>query len=462
MPYIGIQPLTGRFAIVDQISGGFNGINTQFRIRVGGLDTEPGQASNMAVFLNGSGQTPSGNATYNSSSFDFSVDGSILTFVTPPPAGTTFYGEIFGSVLGIGQPSDNTVVPASITTNENANFVFPADITATGDIAGVSGIFTVLSGSTEVFGGFVLGTSGEFGSLDVINKLTVKDLELENDVTVSGDLTVIGNYLSVTGNMDLTSGTITAKSGTITGLKSTTINTQNITAVERVKGQRVEAVSGQFTTNLSGNFVQGPTISGENLVTAPSGVFTNISGNELHINELTVTGKITLTGVNVSGIIGGNLHVSGLFAHSGFFEETLSGATITGGTVNATTGNFVQLNAENFNPTTIEAVTGIFTNLVSGVSGVFDNLNFNGTVESKTGVFTETLSGATITGDTINATNINATLLTGEVITATQRFNVPSVSVISGSLEERTVVGRTGISVTTSGVIIFGPVTILP
>ena len=53
MPYIGPEPRSGRFAIVDQISGSFNGVNTDFRIRVAGANTEPGLPSNMVVYLNG-------------------------------------------------------------------------------------------------------------------------------------------------------------------------------------------------------------------------------------------------------------------------------------------------------------------------------------------------------------------------------------------------------------------------
>ena len=210
MPYIGPAPQSARFAIVDQISGGFNGVNTEFRIRVGGLNTEPGTAANMLIVLNGSGQTPSGNATYGAN-FDYSVSGSVLTFETPPPAGTTFYGEIFGPTLGIGQPSDNTVLPASITSNSAADFIFPADVTATGTINGASGIFTVVSGSTRVFGQFVRGTSGQFDTLDVINTFTAQDFVVENDIVVSGDLSVSGNISTTTGNITATSGIVSGQ-----------------------------------------------------------------------------------------------------------------------------------------------------------------------------------------------------------------------------------------------------------
>ena len=460
MPYIGPEPRSGRYAIVDQISGSFNGVNTDFRIRVAGANTEPGLPSNMIVFLDGIAQTPSGNITYGTG-FDFSTQGSILTFETPPAAGTAFYAEILGPVLGIGQPSDNTVVPGSITSVSGTNFIFPGGIEASGNIDARDIDATRISGSTSVFGTFVQGVSGEFNRLEA-DTLVIDTIDIRS-ITITGDLFVSGNYISQTGNLNLTQGTMTSSGVVTTGLTAVGINAQTIEATENITADSgVRAPSGIFTTTLSGNFIESATeVRAGQLVTAPTGVFTNISGDELHINDLTVTGSLNITGINISGFIGGNLTVSGLFAQSGFFEQSLSGNTITGNEINAISGNFDVLTADNFSPTTIEAVTGIFTNLVSGVSGVFDDLNFNGAVQSKSGIFTEFLSGLTITGE-----GLNVPFITGEF------FNTEDIQVerlrlqtfISGNpaADPVTVTGSTGIEVTTSGVIIYGPVTILP
>jgi hypothetical protein len=45
---------------------------------------------------------------------DFSVAGSTITFTTPPTSGTTFFAYLLGDTLHIGQPSDGTVITASI------------------------------------------------------------------------------------------------------------------------------------------------------------------------------------------------------------------------------------------------------------------------------------------------------------------------------------------------------------
>ena len=117
-----------------------------------------------------------------------------------------------------------------------------------------------------------------------------------------------------------------------TGLTAVGISAQTIEASENITADSgVRAPSGIFTTTLSGNFIESATdVRAGQLVTAPTGVFTNLSGDELHINDLTVTGSLNITGINISGFIGGNLTVSGLFAQSGFFEQSLSGNTITG------------------------------------------------------------------------------------------------------------------------------------
>ena len=460
MPYIGPEPRSGRYAIVDQISGSFNGVNTDFRIRVAGANTEPGLPSNMIVFLDGIAQTPSGNITYGTG-FDFSTQGSILTFETPPAAGTAFYAEILGPVLGIGQPSDNTVVPGSITSVSGTDFIFPGGIEASGNIDARDIDGTRISGSTSVFGTFVEGVSGEFQRLEV-NTLDIDTINIRS-LTITGDLFVSGNYVSQTGNLNLTQGTMTSSGVVTTGLTAVGINAQTIEASENITAASgVRAPSGIFTTTLSGNFIESATtISGGQLVTAPTGVFTNISGDELHINDLTVTGSLNITGINISGFIGGNLTVSGLFAQSGFFEQTLSGNTITGNTINAISGNFDVLTADTFEPTTITAETGIFTTVVSGASGEFDAFQFNGILTTKTGIFTELCSGLQISGEGGTFTNVTGDFFNTNDIQV-ERLRLQTFISGNPASDPVTVTGSTGIEVTTSGVIIYGPVTILP
>jgi hypothetical protein len=114
MAYIGQDPVIGRYIIVDQISGGFNGTASGFTLAAGGQGVIPGLAQNVLLSLGGVIQQPG---------TDYTVSGSGITFTTPPLSGTTFFATVLGDVQAVGTPSDGTVLPASIATS--GTFVFP-------------------------------------------------------------------------------------------------------------------------------------------------------------------------------------------------------------------------------------------------------------------------------------------------------------------------------------------------
>ena len=127
MAYIGQDPVIGRYIIVDQISGGFNGTASGFTLAAGGQGVIPGLAQNVLLSLGGVIQQPG---------TDYTVSGSGITFTTPPLSGTTFFATVLGDVQAVGTPSDGTVLPASIATS--GTFVFP-NITTTGTTLIASG-----------------------------------------------------------------------------------------------------------------------------------------------------------------------------------------------------------------------------------------------------------------------------------------------------------------------------------
>jgi hypothetical protein len=121
LSYIGQQPVVGRYIKIDQISGGFNGTASGFTLAAGGQGVLPGTARNLMLSLGGVIQEPE---------VDFTTSGSGITFTTPPVSGTTFFCVVFGDMQAIGQPSDGTVIPASIAAS--GIFTFPDSVNVNG------------------------------------------------------------------------------------------------------------------------------------------------------------------------------------------------------------------------------------------------------------------------------------------------------------------------------------------
>jgi hypothetical protein len=130
MAYIGQQPVVGRYILLDQISGGFNGTTSGFTMSTAGgvQGVKPGLAQNVLLSLGGVIQQPG---------VDYTISGSGITFTTPPVSGTTFFATVLGDAQSVGTPSDGTVTPASIAAG--FDFAFPN--------VNVTGVTTIASGS---------------------------------------------------------------------------------------------------------------------------------------------------------------------------------------------------------------------------------------------------------------------------------------------------------------------------
>ena len=131
--YIGQQPVVGRYILLDQISGGFNGTTSGFTMSTAGgvQGVKPGLAQNVLLSLGGVIQQPG---------VDYTISGSGITFTTPPVSGTTFFATVLGDAQSVGTPSDGTVTPASIAAG--FDFAFPN--------VNVTGVITIASGSAAV------------------------------------------------------------------------------------------------------------------------------------------------------------------------------------------------------------------------------------------------------------------------------------------------------------------------
>lgn len=135
---------------VDNISSSFNGSTTSFPLTVSGSSISPENPQQLLVSLGGIIQNPNQ---------DYSISGSNILFSTAPASGLTFFGIYLGISLPLGQISDNTVSPSSLTTGgpqwtSNGNVVVSGILTASSFVGDGSGL-TNVSGA----GGSGLGTA---------------------------------------------------------------------------------------------------------------------------------------------------------------------------------------------------------------------------------------------------------------------------------------------------------------
>ena len=107
MPYIGKTPTVGNFQVCDAISV-VNG-QAAYTLQVGGVNVAPESANHMLVSLNGILQKPGSS---------FTISGSTMTFASNLATGDVIdFVQILGSVVDLGQPSDDTVTAAKLNNS---------------------------------------------------------------------------------------------------------------------------------------------------------------------------------------------------------------------------------------------------------------------------------------------------------------------------------------------------------
>ena len=98
MAYVGKAPSSGRYSILDDISGSFTGSTAgPFNLTVNGTAISPGNEANCIISISGVVQDPSA----------FTITGSQITFSSNPAASDTFFGTVLGDVFDIGTPTDS-------------------------------------------------------------------------------------------------------------------------------------------------------------------------------------------------------------------------------------------------------------------------------------------------------------------------------------------------------------------
>ena len=150
MAYIGKAPQSGRYSILDDISGSFTGSTAgPFNLTVNGSAISPQNEANVIISISGVIQEPQ---------TAYVITNNQITFTSNPSATDTFFGTVLGDVYDIGTPSDGSVSAGSLgSTFFVKNNQTWTSINMTGSNNGalvgpvtVSGTITIPSGSTFV------------------------------------------------------------------------------------------------------------------------------------------------------------------------------------------------------------------------------------------------------------------------------------------------------------------------
>ena len=150
MAYIGKAPQSGRYSILDDISGSFTGSTLgPFNLTVNGNAISPQNEANCIISLSGVVQEPQ---------TAYVITGSQISFTSNPSATDTFFGTVLGDVFDIGTPTDSTVSASSLSSSffvknnqtwTNINMTGSNNGALVGPVT-ISGTITIPSGSTFV------------------------------------------------------------------------------------------------------------------------------------------------------------------------------------------------------------------------------------------------------------------------------------------------------------------------
>ena len=137
MPFIGQQPITGAYSVLDDIT---TSATATYNLQLNSAAYSPASANNLLVSLNGVIQKPGSS---------FTISGSQITFSSALTSSDSIDFIIaLGDVLSVGTPTDGSVATAKIApsavTVDKINF--PTKTTMTGD--GSDTTLTINSGRT--------------------------------------------------------------------------------------------------------------------------------------------------------------------------------------------------------------------------------------------------------------------------------------------------------------------------
>ncbi len=130
MPFIGQQPITGAYSVLDDIT---TSATATYNLQLNSAAYSPASANNLLVSLNGVIQKPGSS---------FTISGSQITFSSALTSSDSIDFIIaLGDVLSVGTPTDGSVAtakiaPSAVTTAKiNANAVTAAKMASTLDLS---------------------------------------------------------------------------------------------------------------------------------------------------------------------------------------------------------------------------------------------------------------------------------------------------------------------------------------
>ena len=188
MPFIGQEPLTGAYNVLDAITAS---ATATYNLQLNSVAFSPATANNLLVSLNCVIQKPGSS---------FNISGSTLTFSSALTSSDSIDFIIsLGDVLNVGTPSDGTVSTAKIGTGAVTDAKIATGITAsklTGGVpfAQLDNTFTKATidlSSTTIFTGIPVGVN--IIHLALFNCVSSGDIRIQ---LRTGGSTVTSNYFT--------------------------------------------------------------------------------------------------------------------------------------------------------------------------------------------------------------------------------------------------------------------------
>ena len=215
MPFIGQEPLTGAYHVLDSITAS---ATATYNLQLNSGAFSPATANQLLVSLNGVIQKPGSS---------FTISGSQITFSSALTSSDSIDFIIaLGDVLSVGTPTDGSVATAKIAPSAVIGSKLASDIgiSTTGNIATTSSGTITSAGLITASAGVAVGGTGSANTLDDYEEgtwtpaVTASTTPPNSITTGEGVYTKVGNQVILFGIANNINITNAAGNVNITGL----------------------------------------------------------------------------------------------------------------------------------------------------------------------------------------------------------------------------------------------------
>ena len=406
MSYVGTAPLSGDYRKLDDISSGFNGVETAFTLQVGSANVTPPKETTVTISIGGILQEPV--AAYT-------IDGSTITFTAAPATGANFFGVLLGDAMSVGTPADDTVTGAKIVDDAINSEHYAAGsidnehiadgtiaLAKTALVAGTGITFTtdtlsVDASQTQITSVGTIATGTWEGTTVAVAQGGTGATTLDNLITLATHTT--GDYVQ-----NLTAGTGLTSTGATSG--------ENI-----AHSLSVDASQTQITS-------VGALDAGS--------ISTNFGAIDNGASAITTTGLVSAGSLTVSGTttLNGNLILGDAATDTLTLSATIQGATplvFEGGTAGDYETSFAITN-----PSADRTITFPDASLTVNAAA-----NISGTTLASNVVTSSLTAVGTIATGVWQGTAIASTYIAGDAITGTKIADdtIDSEHYVDGSID---------------------------